>query len=405
MKVDSRFQVLRRALVTAALLLAPACATTRHQVEKPAPIVVPVPLPPPPAPPERPAREVFAEAVAAFGLGDYEAAEKGFREVLEKAPETVDARFNLGIIAERLGRMEDAQDAYEKVRHLEPRHVPTLLNLGRLYRIQEKYAEAIALYEEGLKAPELGQEVSLLNNLIVAYRLAGRYPQAEATARRVLARHPDDAEAYKNLSLVYYEQGRYRLAELVLVNARKLDEKDPGIYNNLGMIYLKLDDRPSALAQFQKAVSLDERFVPGYLNLGALALAWRDYAGAERAFSKVTELEPDSLEAWLFNAYALDGQKGRDPRKGISAGESFEKVLALRADHPEAICGAGHAYSVERSGWDKAISFLQRCKELDTTSPEERQRIEAKLQGIEAMRKSRQLQTPEPTPEEVPRAE
>ncbi|HSP81482.1 MAG TPA: tetratricopeptide repeat protein [Myxococcaceae bacterium] len=402
--MDSRFQSLRRALLIAALVLTPACATTRQAV-KPAHVVVPVPLPSPPAPPEKPARKVFAEAVAAFDVGDYETAEKGFREVLEKAPEMLDAWFNLGLIAERLGRLPDARDAYEKVRLLEPRHVPTLLNLGRLYRIQEKYAEAISLYEDGLKVPELAQEVSLLNNLIVAYRLAGKYSQAEATARRVLARHPDDAEAYKNLALVYYEQGRYRLAELVLANARKLDEKDPGIYNNLGMIYLKLDDRPRALSQFQKAVSLDERFAPGYLNLGALALAWRDYAGAERAFSRVTELEPDSLEAWLYHAYALDGQKGRDPRKGLSAGEAFEKVLALRADHPEALCGAGHAYAVERSGWDKAIPFLQKCKELDTTSPEERQRIEAKLQGIEAMRKSRQLQTPEPAPEEGPQAE
>lgn len=389
----------RRTLAAATLALTAACATSSQVKPTPVATAAPAPAPEPVPEPkkERDARELFAEAVAAFDAGDYVRAEEGFREVVERAPQSLNAQFNLGIIAERQGRLADAQAAYEKIRFLEPGHVPTLLNLGRIYRVQEKYAEAISLYEAGLKVPGREHEPSLLNNLTVAYRLAGQHAQAEATARRVLARHPDDAEAYKNLALVYYDQGRYRLAELVLANARKLDEKDPGIHNNLGMIYLKLEDRARALAQFQEAVALDERFAPGYLNLGALALAWRDYAGAERSFSKAVELEPRSHEAWLYYAYALDGQKGRDAKKGLAAGEAFEKVLALRADHPEALCGAGWAYAVERAGWDKAEGFLQRCKDLGSTSAQDKQMIDSKLQGLAAMRESAR---PEPVPEE-----
>ncbi|OJH39038.1 tetratricopeptide repeat protein [Cystobacter ferrugineus] len=390
---------LGRGLAVTTLAFTAACATTSTvkstpvaaAPEAPVPVQVEAPPAPPPAPADSPAakaRERFAEAVAAFDAGDYARAEEGFQEVLHRAPQSLNAQFNLGVIAERQGRLAEAQAAYEKVRFLDQGHVPTLLNLGRLYRMQGKFADAIALYEAGLKTPGRDMEPSLLNNLSVAYRLAGKLPQAEASARRVLSRHPDDAEAYKNLALVYYEQGRYRLAETVLVNARKLAEKDPGIPNNLGMVYLKLEDRPRALAQFQKAVSLDERFAPGYVNLGALALAWRDYAGAERAFTKAVELEPESHEAWLSYAYALDGQKGRDAKKGLLAGEAFEKVLALRADSPEALCGAGWAYAVDRAGWDKAEGFLQRCQAAATTSAQDKQMIAAKLQGIAAMRKS-----------------
>jgi tetratricopeptide (TPR) repeat protein len=405
----------RRTLAAATLALTAACATTSQQQVKPSStsVATATPAPAAPAPEPRPtleppnrkdeqARALFAEAVAAFEAGDYAKAEQGFRAVLEKAPQSLNAQFNLGVIAERQGRPADAQAAYEKVRFLEPGHVPTLLNLGRLYRMQERYADAIALYETGLKSPGHEHEASLLNNLTVAYRLAGKHEQAEATARRVLARHPDDAEAYKNLALVYYDQGKFRLAELVLANARKLDEKDPGIYNNLGMIYLKLEDRDRALAQFQKAVSLDEHFAPGHINLGAMALAWRDYAGAERSFAKAVELEPGSSEAWLYYAYALDGQKGRDAQKGLKAGEAFEKVLSLRADQPEAVCGAGWAYAVERTGWDKAEGFLQRCKELGSTSAQDKQMIDAKLQGLAAMRKNAQ---PAPAAEEKPKTD
>jgi len=388
---------IRFALTTAALSLS-ACATTSQvrpvpvateSTPAPAPAVTAeVPPVPEPEVEEDPAQVLFAKAVAAFDAGDYDKARAGFEEVLERAPQSLNAQFNLGLIAERQGRIDDAVAGYEKVRFLEPGHVPMLLNLGRLYRQQEKYQDAISLYETGLKTPGNEFEASLLNNLSTAYRLAGKYTQSESSARRVLARHPEDTEAYKNLGLAHYEQGRYRLAETVLTHARKLADKDPGLHNNLGMVYLKLNQRPRALAQFQQAVSLDERFAPGYVNLGALALAWRDYAGAERAFAKAVELEPGSPSAWLSYAWALDGQKGRDAKKGLAAGEAFEKVLALGAETPEAVCGAGWAYSVERAGWDKAEGFLQRCKDSASTSAQDKQLIDSKLQGLAAMRKS-----------------
>ena len=134
--------------------------------------------------------------------------------------------------------------------------------------------------------------------------------------------------------------------------------------------------------------------ISGHVNLGALALAWRDYAGAERAFSRAVELEPGSSDAWLFYAYALDSQKGREPQKGLQAGEAFEKVLALRTDAPEAVCGAGWAYSVGRAGWDKAEGFLQRCQAAATTSAQDKQLIAAKLQGLAALRKSGEAAPP-----------
>jgi tetratricopeptide (TPR) repeat protein len=377
-------------LTAAAFVCMTACATAPQVKETPTAEVTPAP-PPAPTPSkvqEVGPQELFLAALASFDQGDYDAARKGFEAVVAKAPGSLNARFNLGLIAERQGRLADAQATYEHVLSQDPTHTPSLLNLGRLYWLQDKFEPAIAIYEKALKAPGHEHDVALLNNLTVAYRLAGKFELAEATARRALARTKDNPEAYKNLALIYYDQGQYRLAEVVSANARKLAENDPGVYNNLGMIYLKLNDRPRALAQFQKAVLLDAKFAPGHVNLGAMALAYRDYSGAERAFAKAVELEPASYESALYYAYALDGQKGRDPKKGIAAGEAFEKVLTLRPEQPEALCGAGWAYAVDRTGWDKALSFLERCKALRATSDTDRQLIEAKLQGLQAMKKS-----------------
>ncbi|MFP2912164.1 tetratricopeptide repeat protein, partial [Pyxidicoccus sp. 3LFB2] len=351
------------------------------------------PQTPTPLPADGGARELFAAALQAYEAGDLDGARQGFEKALSKDPRSLNAQFNLGVIAERQGRTDDARTAYEKVLLLDPGHVPSAVNLAVMHRGQGRADDAVALLDKALKTPGREYDASLLNSLSITYRLAGKLNESEAAARRVLVRNKDNPEAYKNLAQVAYARQQYRLAELLAGTARKHAENDPAIYNLLGMVYLKLEDRPRALAQFQKAVSLDEKFAPGFLNLGAMALSYRDYTGAERSFTKATELEPDSPEARLYLAWALDGQKGRDPKKGLAAGEAFEKVLSTRSDLPEAVCGAGWAYASDRAGWEKAIAFLDRCKGLQTTTDQDRQMITAKVQGLQNM-----LKAPPPEP-------
>lgn len=373
----------RKLAIALSALAVLGCKTAEVEVK---PDVKPVEAPPPPKPTGP--QEAFAAGVQHFDAGRYDEAKAAFEKVLEARPQLVSAHYNLGVVAERRGDLAGAQAAYEAAHKLDPNHTPTLLNLGKVYRLQDKFTQAIALYESALKAPGREYDVALLNNLTVAYRLAKRFKEAEATARKVLSRTKDNPDAYKNLALIYYDQGNLRIADFIIGNALKLDEKDPGVYNNRGMIYLKLDDRRGALGQFQKAVSLNDKFAPGHMNIGAMALSFRDYENAEKSFAKAVALDPTSHEAQLAYAYALDGQKGRDPKKGLAAGAAFEKVLKLRPDLSEAICGAGWAYAAEKSGWDKSIQYLERCKGLQGLPAQEQQLIENKLKGILAMQKS-----------------
>ncbi len=371
-----------RIVLLASLALA-ACKAAEEQVKPD----TTQKLPPPP-PKEVGPEDRFAEGVRLFDQGRWAEAEEAFKKVLERQPQMVNAQYNLGVVAERQADLKKAEAAYEGALKLDPNHKPSLLNLGKVYRLQDKFDEAIALYETALKAKGREHDVALLNNLTVAYRLAKRFKDAEATARKVLSRTKDNPDAYKNLALIYYDMGNYRLAELISGNARKLDEKDPGVFNNLGMIYLKMDDRRRALGQFQKAVSLNDKFAPGHMNIGAMALTYRDYENAEKAFAKAIQLDPTSYEAHLYYAYALDGQKGREPKKGVAAGAAFEKVLSLRGELPEAICGAGWAYAADKTGWDKALLFLEKCKALPSSTTQDQQLIDAKMKGIVAMQKS-----------------
>lgn len=391
-----------RYLLSAAVAFSALCACTTTPEVKPEPVVVAPP--PPPKPKELTADELFAQAVKAFDENKLDESEALFTKVLQKAPDNVSAIYDLGVIAERRGDIARAQAQYEAAHQADATHAPTLLNLGKVYRLQAKFDKAISLYEEALKAPGREFDVQLLNNLAVAYRLNKQFDKAELTVRKLLSRTRDNPDAYKNLSLIHFDQGNYRLAEFITGTARKLDEKDPGVYNNMGMIYLKQDQKPQALSQFQKAVSLDPNFVPGHMNIGAMALTFRDYENAEKSFKKALAVDANQPDAHLYLGWALEGQKNRDPKKGLEAGGQFEKYLAYRADASDAVCGAGWAYSVDKAGWEKAVSFLEKCR-TTTTDSTQQQLIDAKVKGLTAMIKNGQ-KAAEPPPEkrEAPKA-
>ncbi len=272
----------------------------------------------------------------AFEQGELDVAEEQFEAVLERAPSDANAAFDLGLVAEKRGDLEKAEARYQAALSAAPAHLPSLQNLARLYRTAGKPERAVALYEKALKQPGQDRNAALLVQLAHALRSAKQYERAEAAAKKALTRKKDDAAAYQVLSVIYFDQGNDKLAEYVAGLARKLDDKDPGVHNTLGLIALKRDNKVAALASFQRAVAIDPGYVPAQMNVGAIALSVRDYANAEKAFAKVLEVEPSNDEARLRLAYALDGQKGRDPKKGLAAGEQFEKLVAARPDEAEA---------------------------------------------------------------------
>lgn len=219
----------------------------------------------------------------------------------------------------------------------------------------------------------------------VSYQRSEAVPEdpakAEAAARQVLAGSKGNVEAYRTLAQLQLDRGRYRLAQLLATTARGLNDRDPAVENTLGLIALKLDDRPRALAHFRKAVELEAGYLPGHLNIGAMALAYRDYQAAERAFARAAEIDPAAAQGYLYRAWALDGLKGQDPKRGLEAGAAFEKFLELRPGDAEATCAGGWAYGAHQDGYARAVPLLEKCLQLTPAGPQ-RQAVESKLRSI-----------------------
>lgn len=324
----------------------------------------------------------FAAALTAFDAGKLDVAADLFRAALHLNPKSVRAQHDLGVVAWRKNDLVGAEQSFRAALKIDPTFAPSLLQLAKLYRATDRLDAEVALLEGARARSTAPQDPAVELELATAYRQEKNFVQAEATCRRVLARSNDDVAALETLARIELDQGNGRLAGFIAAKAARLDPKSARIHNDLALIALRLGKTPLAVAELQKAVALDPDFEPAHFNLGAIALRYRDYQGAEDALARATALAPADVHAHLALAWALDGERAQNPAKAALAGAEYENVLALQPTSSAALCGAAWAYAADRSGWNKAKSFLERCRDAPDTAAGEKQRIDAKLQSI-----------------------
>ncbi len=113
-------------------------------------------------------------------LGAPQEAVVEFERGLDQYPEDHQAWSLLGLAQMQLQSSDEARTAYEEVLQRKPDSLPALINLSRLYLLEDRTAAAIALSARLLKLRPASAEA--LSNLALAYALRGNH---DAT-RRVL---------------------------------------------------------------------------------------------------------------------------------------------------------------------------------------------------------------------------
>ena len=154
----------------------------------------------------------------ALGMnGERERSAASFRRALELNPNYLEARMNLAIVYNELGRYDDALKEFATEKPRDPDHdnlspdVRTFLAdshvlLGDAYRDLGMPVDATQEYRKALKlAPQF---LDVKNKLGSIYCAMGLYSDAEEELRSALAQNPRYIDARTTLGLVYYRSGR-----------------------------------------------------------------------------------------------------------------------------------------------------------------------------------------------------
>ena len=126
------------------------------------------------------------------GLRRYVAAEPVLRQALEGL-DTAETRYDLGLVLDRSGRLDEAVGEYERALDRNRNHVDSLNNLGIALARQGRIGRAVSLFERGV-AIDPGQ-ADLQANLGALYLAQGAREPARRAFRAALEIDPGHAGA------------------------------------------------------------------------------------------------------------------------------------------------------------------------------------------------------------------
>jgi predicted CXXCH cytochrome family protein len=156
------------------------------------------------------------------------------------------ARLNLGVVHERLGRVDRAEQSYKAALEMDPSLVPARTNLAALYNAMGRNADAERVLRAGLtRTPAEGElHYSLGLVLLGEEQRLSEAADELADAARLLPRR---ARVLYNYGLALQQLGRRRQAEAALQRAHVLGPADPQIVYALAVFYAQQQQYERAL--------------------------------------------------------------------------------------------------------------------------------------------------------------
>jgi tetratricopeptide (TPR) repeat protein/peroxiredoxin len=234
-----------------------------------------------------------------FQRGYMDQAAASFQLALRDNPSSAEACYGLGSAYLSQHKTADARTSFERATKLHASYPDTLANawnnLGLLATREGKTEEAIRCFEEALLlSPD---HVIALNNLGNAYRLQKNWEAARQTFERALEVSPSDPDANYGLAMVFAQADDTPRAYEYLQRALKARPIYPEALNNLGILYLRTQRREQAIASFEECIRVAPGFDQSYLNL-AKVYALEDAPKKARAILlELLKQHPDHAQA------------------------------------------------------------------------------------------------------------
>ncbi len=141
------------------------------------------------------------EAKDNFDRGKYRAAEREYREILDKAPNNLYSLSNLGVVLFRTGKLKAAELTLKKAITIAPKDEFSRTTLGIVYYRQSKFDDALT---ELTKALAINPKSATAHNYLgITASQKGWQEAAEKEMLEAIAANPDYADAHFNLAVIY----------------------------------------------------------------------------------------------------------------------------------------------------------------------------------------------------------
>ncbi|HYH99842.1 adventurous gliding motility TPR repeat lipoprotein GltE [Hyalangium sp.] len=359
------------------------------------------------------AKLLFEDAVKAMDAQkkskavDFPSLERKFKAALEADPNLAEAEYNLGVIAERQGKKDEARGWYQSALKKKPSLRQASENLAVMAQNDGDIPGAVTLYQDVLK--RYPDDAASRARLAEIYRQTGDHEKAMEFARAALMRDPQSTTALKVMMRSYVDRKQQSLAKLVALRTMKIDANDPELHHTVGLILQGEGDADGAMLAFKKALEVRPDYLPSHILLAQLSLDAEDYPGAEEHLRKILQAGGNNAAAHLNLGVAYKGQGQYD--KAMQEYDEAEKadpklaaiylnraiILHRAKDAPERAMELYKKY-IAMAGGDVALNAeapvfgLMREAEAVIQAKKEAKLAEEQAKQMEALQQQQQQQ-------------
>ncbi|KAL2160375.1 hypothetical protein VTH06DRAFT_1548 [Thermothelomyces fergusii] len=241
-------------------------------------------------------------------MNDLQQAYNAYQAALVHLPNPKEPRlwYGIGILYDRYGSLEHAEDAFAQVMKMQPdfdKAHEIYFRLGIIYKQQQKYNESLECFKYIVNTPPSPlTEEDIWFQIGHVHEQQQDFENAKAAYHKVLERDPNHAKVLQQLGWLYHTQGQhYDSQERAIEYLEKsvaADSSDAQSWYLLGRCYMQMQKYPKAYEAYQQAVYRDGRNPTFWCSIGVLYYQINQYRDALDAYSRAIRLNPRISEVW-----------------------------------------------------------------------------------------------------------
>ena len=183
-----------------------------------------------------------------------------YEKIPTSSPLSWSARLRTAVNLDRAGESDQAIDMLKAMVDEQPSRSDSLVTLGDILRVQERWDEAVAAYDEAVE--RLGGAAMSNWRLLyvrgIALERAGDWPRAEENFLASLEANPESPYVLNYLGYTWVDQGVHLDEALEMIEtAVEQRPQDGYIVDSLGWALYRLDDFEGAVQYLERAVELE----------------------------------------------------------------------------------------------------------------------------------------------------
>jgi protein O-GlcNAc transferase len=276
----------------------------------------------------------LAQAIEEHRRGNLRVAEAFYRDILSENPNDSDAMHLLGVIAIQCEDLPSAIVLIERAIAIQPK-AEYYGNLGVGLEKMNRLGESEQAYEKALGIKP--DYIDALLNLGVVHSRQRDFPKAIATYTKATQLAPLSFKAWHNLGIAHSEFGNARESLIAFDQASRIDPNDANVYANMGLVYVTQCESEAAKDAFERALSLDSKHVQANKQLAILYRSQEQYDEAIQFARQSLVHSNNDLECKLLlvdllqRTHAWDGLID-DLKPEAIAEELLGKTIFLTSD-------------------------------------------------------------------------